>query len=588
MPMIADHSSLFTLYSALDRKSQINRLTQTEWDLVVIGGGITGAGVAREAAMRGLTVALLEQNDFASGTSSGSSKLGHGGIRYLQQREFKLVREGTTERNWLRDEALPHLVRPLQFIYPIFREREVQGHRLPRSKDTLRKIRFAVFMYDFLCGFHNYASRKVIKDPKRLKELEPAFDVTGLIGAVLYYDTNLDDARLTIETIWDSLRTGDVCALNYMQVTGLTWDETSKVNGVIAKDRGNSSQSSETITIQAKTVANASGVWADQILGMGEKANANIVRPTKGVHLAVRRSDLPVNRAFGIRSLDDGRFFFVLPRNDWVLIGTTDTDYTENLSECYCDQADADYLRQTVRILFPEARIENENILGSYASLRPLIFEPGKPESDLSRKHLVLERSDGLLSLVGGKLTTFRKMAEDLLLKHVKQRIKSGFPKFSTKKGLSKIKYSIAIKREEWNKSEEVKNSALSPAILDHIYEQYGRGGLQILQNVVANPQLAKPLLNEPSKNVYPWILGEIDYIVKRECPVHLEDVLSRRMEVAWLVRPEKQGKIAITAAELMANVLGWGKERIKEEIQHYLAQIKRNSFFFEGEISFQ
>jgi glycerol-3-phosphate dehydrogenase len=585
LAMKTDHSPLFSHYTANDRKSQIERLIQTEWDLVVIGGGITGAGIAREAALRGLTVALLEQNDFASGTSSGSSKLAHGGIRYLKQREFRLVREATTERNWLRDKALPHLVRPLQFVYPIFRERKVKGRQLPQSPDSLRKIRLAVFLYDFLCGFHNYASREVIKGPDRLKELEPAFDATGAIGAVLYYDTNLDDARLTIETIWEGIRTGKVCALNYMAVIGLMRDENGRTNGTIAVDRAEFTSKEEQIHIKAKAVINATGVWADRVLRIDEKPETEIVRPTKGVHLAVRRSDLPVNRAFGIRSFDDNRFFFVLPRNDWVLIGTTDTDFTGDPSECYCDAEDADYLRRTVKILFPEAKIENKNLLGTYASLRPLIFEPGKAESDVSRKYLILERADGLLTIAGGKLTTFRKMAEDLLLDHIKPRIKKGYPKFVTRKGVSKVPYWVGINREDWKTSEEVKSVNMNEAILNHLYEQYGKGGLQILQKIQDDPQMASRLVDDCPEAIYPWILGEIDYVVRRECPMHLEDVLSRRMEVAWLVQPSSQGKAAQRAAEVMAEILGWSEERTQTEISQYLDHIKRNSFFFDNEI---
>ncbi|MFX0115746.1 MAG: glycerol-3-phosphate dehydrogenase/oxidase, partial [Candidatus Hodarchaeota archaeon] len=573
--MKTDHSPLFSHYTANDRKNQVKRLIQTEWDLLVIGGGITGAGIAREAALRGLTVALLDQSDFASGTSSGSSKLAHGGIRYLKQREFNLVREATTERNWLRDKALPHLVRPLQFVYPIFREGEAKGHQLPQSPDSFRKIRLAVFLYDFLCGFHNYASREVIKDPDRLKELEPAFDVTGVIGAVLYYDTNLDDARLTIETIWEGIRTGKVCALNYMPIFGLIWDDNEKISGAIAVDRAELTGKEEQIQIKAKAVVNATGVWADCILGIDEKPETEIVRPTKGVHLAVRRSDLPVNRAFGIRSLDDGRFFFVLPRNDWVLIGTTDTDFNGNPSECYCNAEDADYLRRTVKVLFPEAKIEDKDLLGTYASLRPLVFEPGKAESDISRKHLILERFDSLLTIVGGKLTTFRKMSEDLLLDHIKPRIKKGYPKFVSRKGVSKIAYWVGMNREDWDNSEEVKSSNMSQVILNHLYEQYGKGGLKILQKTQDDPQMASRLIDDCSEDICPWILGEIDYVVKRECPVHLEDVLSRRMEVAWLVQPVYQGKAAQRATEVMAKTLRWSEERMQAEIRQYLDYIK-------------
>ncbi|MFW9914402.1 MAG: glycerol-3-phosphate dehydrogenase/oxidase [Candidatus Thorarchaeota archaeon] len=584
LPMNAENSSLFAQYTAIDRRSQLERLARTEWDLIVIGGGITGAGIAREATLRGLTVALLEQSDFASGTSSGSSKLGHGGIRYLKQRDFRLVREATTERNWLRDEALPHMVRPLQFIYPVFRGREAEGQQIPQSKERLRTVRLAVFLYDFLCGFHNYASREVITDPKHLKKLEPAFSVTGLTGAVLYYDTNLDDARLTLETVWESLRTGKACAVNYIKVIDLMRDASGNVNGVIAVDQADEVDQKQ-LRIKGKALVNATGVWADKILSIGETPENKLVRPTKGVHLAVRRTDLPVNHAFGIRSIDDGRFFFVLPRNNWALIGTTDTDFSGEPTDCYCTEEDAEYLRRTVRILFQGAKIENDRLLGSYASLRPLAFDPGKSESSVSRKHLILQTSDGLLTIVGGKLTTFRKMAENLLLNHIKPRIKKGFPKFLTQKGLSKTAYWVAITQEDWEESEEVAVSKLDPAILHHLFEQYGKGGLQILQNIKVNLQMANRLLDECPATVCPWILGEIEYIVKRECPVHLDDVLFRRMEIAWLVRPEHQGKVARSVAEYMGKILGWSKERIEAEIYRYVDLVKLNSFFYKGEI---
>ncbi len=580
--IMKSNSSLFLNYSELDRKEEINRLQQNEWDILVIGGGITGAGIAQEASLRGLSVALLDKYDFAFGTSSGSSKLGHGGIRYLKSREFGLVREATTERNWLRDKALPHMIRPLQFVYPIFNERQIQRRTLPKSSESLRKIRLAAFLYDFLCGFKNYAKREVIKDPKYLKELEPTFDVTGLEGAVLYYDTNLDDGRLTIETIWNSLNTGKVCAVNYLEVINFTWDDNEKINGVIAIEN---TDTGEEVQIRAKAVVNATGVWTDQILEIGRMSKEQLIRPTKGVHFAVPRENLPVNRAFGIKSLDDGRFFFVLPRNEWVLIGTTDTDFKGEPEDCYCKLEDVEYLRKTVTVLFPEAKITDDDILGSYAALRPLVAEPGKPESQVSRQHLILERSDGLFTIVGGKLTTFRKMAEDLLLKHLKPRTKKNFPKFNTKKGFSKIVYTISMTKEEWEALEEVKESNLDPFILKHLFEQYGHGAQIILKSVNEQSDYSQRLLEEVPLEVAPWIKGEIVYITKRECPVHLDDVLCRRMEIAWLVCPEHQRTVAERTTEIMSDILEWSDDRSNEEIVNYLKTIKKNSFFYEPKL---
>jgi glycerol-3-phosphate dehydrogenase len=394
----------------------------------VIGGGVTGAGVALEAASRGLSVAVLEARDFASGTSSLSSKLAHGGIRYIAHFELGLVREATTERNWLRDKGLPHLTRPQQFIIPSFRAGKVGGRELPKSKDGLGKMRFATFLYDLLCGFKNYGKRKIIKDIEKIKEMEPALEATRLKGVALYYDCNIDDARLVIETLKEAMWKGQALALNYLRVVGLTHNSSGKVNGVRAIDWASGEE--ETFLVKGRIIVNTTGVWADDILSMGHNQQPKLIRPTKGVHITFHRSDLPVNRAFGLRSIDDGRFFFVLPRNDWVVVGTTDTDFSGNPAECFCDRADADYLRNTVSALFPDARIGDEQLQGTYAGLRPLVAEPGKSESEVSRKHVVLERDDGLFSLLGGKLTTFRKMAEDLFLKHIRKVWKEvGLPK---------------------------------------------------------------------------------------------------------------------------------------------------------------
>jgi glycerol-3-phosphate dehydrogenase len=568
------------------RERFIQKLRSTVWDVIVIGGGVTGAGVALEAVSRGLSVAVLDDRDFASGTSSLSSKLAHGGIRYIAHFELGLVREATTERNWLRDQALPHLTRPQQFIIPSFRSGRVGSRDLPESKDGLGKMRFATFLYDLLCGFKNYGRRQIIKDIEKIREMEPALEATRLKGVALYYDCNIDDARLVIETLKEAILKGDAIALNYVRVVGLTHSPSGRVTGVQARDMA--SREKDVISVNGKVVINSTGVWADDILSMDQPQQSKVIRPTKGVHITVHRSDLPVNRAFGLRSIDDGRFFFVLPRNDWVVIGTTDTDFTGNPRECFCDREDADYLRNTVSALFPSAQIGDEKILGTYAGLRPLVAEPGKSESDVSRKHVVLERDDGLFSLLGGKLTTFRKMAEDLFIKHLcKVGQQLGLPKFSCRKNLTKFAYTVATTKEEWQKEPEVSSSDLHPRILQHLYEQYGRGGLAILRQVQKDPELGSRLLDVPAYpvNVCPWILGEVDYVVRCEAPLHLEDVLCRRMEISWLVRPDYQGHIAVKTASRMGLILGWSKTRVREEVRAYLRVIKNNSFFFRGKI---
>ena len=564
----------------------IEKLRNTLWDVIVIGGGVTGAGVALEAASRGLSVAVLDARDFASGTSSLSSKLAHGGIRYISHFELGLVREATTERNWLRDVGLPHLTRAQQFILPVFRKGRVNGRELPKSKEGFGRLRFATFLYDLLCGFRNHGKRKIIKDIDKIKEIEPAIDTTRLQGFALYYDCNIDDARLVIETLKEAMKKGKTVALNYMRVVGFEYSTSGRVNGVRAIDVA--SRRKEPVLVKGKVLINATGVWADDILSLDRPQQSKVIRPTKGVHITFHRSKLPVNRAFGLRSIDDGRFFFVLPRNDWVVVGTTDTDFTGDPTQCFCDREDADYLRNTVSALFPNAEIGDAEILGSYAGLRPLVAEPGKSESDVSRKHVVFERDDGLFSLLGGKLTTFRKMAEDLFLKHIcKVRKRLDLPNFSCRKNLTKIAYTIATTKEKWQEEPEITSSKLHPRILHHLYEQYGHGGLEILRQVQKRPELGSRILDIPAYpvEICPWILSEVDYVVRYEAPLHLEDVLCRRMEISWLVRPDYQGDIAVKTALRMAEILGWSKTRIRKEVSDYLKVIKNNSFFFKGKI---
>ncbi|MFX1492113.1 MAG: FAD-dependent oxidoreductase, partial [Promethearchaeota archaeon] len=340
--------------------------------------------------------------------------------------------------------------------------------------------------------------------------------------------------------------------------------------------------------IRGKVIVNTTGVWADELLALNGESTEKILRPTKGVHLVFHRKDFPINDTFALNSIDDRRFFFAIRRNEWVLVGTTDTDYSGDPAECVCTREDADYLRNTIRILFPEASISDEVIQGTYAGLRPLMAEIGKAESDVSRKHTVLERDDGMYSLLGGKLTTFRKMAEDLLINHIKKGShRHGLPKFSGKKNLTKIAYAISLSKKEWQSLPEVVNSALHPHILQHLYQQYGRGGLTILREIQRNPELGTRLLEDPvyPVEVAPWIIGELEYLVQHEAPLHLVDVLCRRMEVCWLVRPEYQGRIAAIAADRMGQILGWSKKTIQQEIQSYLQYVRKNSFFFDGEI---
>lgn len=333
----------------------IKRLQETHYDLIVIGAGITGAGVAREGSMRGLKVAVIDKQDFAAGTSSRSSKLAHGGIRYLGLGEMDIVRESTTERNWMRSH-IPHLVRPIPFLFIA----------LEGGKYKKRDIIGACKIYDFLgedkSDFKNFKNHKWYSS-EEIFEMEPEFIREGNNGGAVYYDNNVDDARLTIETLKEAvIRGADV--ISYCKVNGYMKSK-GKIVGVQCTDLENSSD----FEIEGTLVVNATGIWTDDLLeNYPDDIPKPLIRPTKGVHLQFKREHVKNNMATIIRSISDDRVFFVLPRNDnFTIIGTTDTDYKDDLVNPFCNKEDADYLLNSVKHYFPNAEIDYDNILSTDA-----------------------------------------------------------------------------------------------------------------------------------------------------------------------------------------------------------------------------
>jgi glycerol-3-phosphate dehydrogenase len=404
----------------------------------------------------------------------------------------------------------------------------------------------------------------------------------------------MDDGRIVVETVKECVASGKCTALNYLKVTDLTHNADGIVNGakVIENDKFSSKNTPETFTIKANAVVNCTGVWADEILGL--KGDSRIMEPSKGIHFTVKGEDLPVKHGFGLTSIDDGRFFFVIPRLNWVLIGTTDTFYEGDLDHPTARQDEVDYLRNTVELLFPNATIDDSHILGTYAGLRPLVREPGKSAGAVSRKHVYLEREDGLFSLLGGKYTTFRVMAEDLMRRCILRSKKiditrGGTIEVSPAKKIARVPYKIALKRDEFEVSPEFNaiKGKLDPEIIDHLYIQYGRAALSLLSDVLQTPDLGKQLIIDPEypPKYFPWIRAEIFYIVKHEIPRHLNDVLCRRTEICWLVHPSRQRKIATVTADIMGQILGWDEPKKKKEIEFYLSYIKANSYFYKEEL---
>ncbi|MEP3208882.1 MAG: glycerol-3-phosphate dehydrogenase/oxidase [Maribacter sp.] len=380
-------------FSNLDRAKTVDKLATSVFDLVVIGGGITGGGIALDAASRGLKVALVEKNDFASGTSSKSTKLIHGGLRYLKQFDFWLVKEVGSERAIVHKLA-PHLVLPEKMLLPLI-ENGSYGKWLTS---------IGLKVYDILAQVTGDDKRKMLEKKEALK-LEPLLPKKILKGAGYYAEYRTDDARLTIENIKTSLQFG-ATALNYASVQDFQYTD-EKISGVSVMDE----ISGEDFTIQTKYVISAAGPWVDELRSVNNSKKGKRLHLTKGVHLVFPKEKLPVKQSVYF-DIPDGRMMFAIPRGKVTYVGTTDTNFNLDKDKVRTDLADAIYLLSAVNNMFPKINLEMEDIVSSWAGLRPLIHEEGKSASELSRKDEIFTSDTGLISIAGGKLTGYRKMAE--------------------------------------------------------------------------------------------------------------------------------------------------------------------------------
>ncbi len=563
-------------WSSEQRSGDIGKAKTGYFDLIIIGGGITGAGIARECALRGISFCLLEKDDFAFGTSSRSSKLFHGGMRYLASKEFGLVRESTAERNWLR-KHLPNLVRPLGFVYPAYEK----GKARPFT------VWLAVKLYDILSdwftGYKNYRKSKIFK-ADFIEEFEPAVaieepELGRMIMAGFYYDTNCDDARVTLETIKESLELagGKSVALNYARVENYVRDSGGKVCGTVVKDVFSGS----TFQVEGRCVVAAAGAWTDQVLAPAEYSEQRIY-PTKGVHIVVPNERIGNRNAFSLISFDDGRFFFVLNRYRVSVIGTTDTAYypeSTDLDRPVCTGEDCDYLLRTVNRMFPHAMLGYDDIIAAYAGIRPLIKEEGAGrESDVSRKHQIFQTGDGIVAIAGGKSTTYRLMAEDLLFYLQRHRFLGRFSKPEyNRRGFSRQPFKVGLERNEFDKL--IAGKSLSgvahPDQLTYFHTQFGSGGIEILDRIRNNPPSGRPLLES-----YPHCAAEIEYILEHEYAPKLADVLCRRTEAQWMIWHHRQPALAGAVADIMAARYGWSEEVKAAEIREYLGYVNSNVQF--------
>lgn len=529
--------------SSARRSSDLARMSDEIFDVVVVGGGVTGAGVALDAATRGLSVALVEQRDFAAGTSSRSSKLIHGGLRYLEQRNFALVREALAERRLLLSRLAPHLVREVGFVYPLTRpiwERAYAGA--------------GILLYDLLGGARQLPRHRHLSRRGAL-EIVPSLRRDALVGAIQYWDAQVDDARHTMELARTAATHGAALATS-MRVVDLV-REGERVVGVRARDQ----ERGETIDVLGRQVINATGVWADEIQRMAGRGRIR-VRASKGVHLVVPRDRLHADAGLILRTADS--VLFVIPWGRHWLVGTTDTDWNLDLAHPAASASDIAYLLEHVnRVL--RTPLTPEDVEGVFAGLRPLLTGESEATSTLSREHAVAQTAAGLITIAGGKYTTYRVMARDavdMAAHSLPQRVPASVTDRTPLIGADGY-------HALWNRRHHLAAQiGIHVTRVEHLLRRYGTLIGELAQLLAERPELAERITGADD-----YLRVEAVYAASHEGALHLDDVLTRRTRIS--VETFDRGRAAARdVAPLMAGVLGWDQARIDREIEHYDARV--------------
>jgi glycerol-3-phosphate dehydrogenase len=531
------------------REDAMARMTEQELDILVVGGGVVGAGSALDAVTRGLTTAIIEGRDWASGTSSRSSKLIHGGLRYLEMLDFGLVREALKERGLLLDRIAPHLVRPVRFLYPLqhrFWERPYVGAGIALY-DTMAYASGTAHGLDH----HRHLTRK-----HALREA-PCLRPDSLTGAIQYSDAQVDDARHTLTVVRTAASFGALAA-NGAQVVGFL-RQGERVTGATVKD----TETGRTFEVRAKQVINATGVWTDDTQALADTRGQFHVRASKGIHLVVPRDRLQSNTGIILRT--EKSVLFIVPWGRHWIIGTTDTDWSLEKAHPAASASDIDYLLEHVNAVI-QSPLTREDVEGVYAGLRPLLTGESESTSKLSREHVVGHPVPGLVVVAGGKYTTYRVMAADAV-DEAARSLDARVPDSCTDQVplLGADGY-----RALWNQRRALAASAgVHVARIEHLLNRYGSCVHELLALLPQEPSLGTPL---PGADDYLQV--EALYAVTHEGARHLDDVLARRTRIsieAW----DRGVAAAPTVAALMAGPLNWDEEQKQREIKHYLMRVE-------------
>jgi glycerol-3-phosphate dehydrogenase len=546
-----------TEFSHRARAAALAAIVAQPVDLLIIGGGITGAGIARDAALRGIRTALVDKGDFGGGTSSHSSRLVHGGLRYLEQRDFRLVFEASRERRVLLTIA-PHLVRPLAFLFPAYR-----GARVPAWR-----LRAGLWLYDLLAAFRNVRAHRWLGRQAVLR-LEPGLRERDLQGAGLYYDAQTDDARLVLATMRSAAQAGALVA-NYTEVTNLLKPD-GRVRGAALRDV----LSGTTSAARALVVVNATGPWLDGVRQLDDPRADPVLRLTKGTHVVVPRQRLGHAYAVTLTSPLDGRVMFVLPWGDLSYIGTTDTDEDASPDDVRASADDVIYLLRSANAFFPDARLAPHDVVATWAGLRPLLAPPGLlAASAVSREHRVIESASGLITIAGGKLTTYRVMGRD-----VTDRVAARLSELDGRpQAAAAATDRLPLPGGETADLEVLVEAAKARGALDstarHLVRSYGSESAAVLNLVERDRTLGQPIVAG-----CPEIRAEVVHAIEREMAMRLSDVLVRRLHLFYEA-PGAAAAAAPAIAATMGALLGWDGGRVAAEVADYQRLAERGRAF--------
>ncbi len=540
------------------REKNLELLVKHEFDILIVGAGITGAGIAWDAAKRGLKVAIIDKEDFGAGTSSGSSKLVHAGFRYMAYGEFNLVRHASRERMWMF-KALPHITEPIPFLIPIYK----------KGKNGFVKLLFGGTLYDVLSNFKNTYKSAFLSKKKTLEKI-PNLKSDTLKQSLFYWDGIMDDARVTLETILSAQENGAI-AVNHVKADSFITETDSELGEVVKGVKALDVLSNEMFTIKAKVVINATGPWTDQVIKtLGDESK--LLRTTKGIHIITKK--IFDSNTIVVITADDKRSMFVIPfRKKYSLIGTTDTDYKDKFDHVAVTQEDINYVISAVNNDFPGS-ITKDDVISAYSGIRPLILSPkAKSETDTSRWFEIFETRPNLLTITGGKYTIFRYIAEKSVDKCIKvlDLKKKDYPCKTEKSQLHGgvgINYIIDYLRK--HVPPLIKKYEMDFEVVDHIVHTYGTAHTNIFDLIDKNEKLKERIAEDR-----PHILAEIIYIVENEMCHTLSDFLLRRTQLQLIDNQalDCAEKIAVE----MGKLLMWDKKRQKEEIENYKKDIMWN-----------